>query len=208
LNVPEALLSGSGAKIEDWRRRQAVVRTLSRRADLLSRSGISGYTRGGVYLALAMRPSTDCVEEPVAGLLKKVSLLSECAGLCKSYGAARLFLIVEDPLYRDTLRQALGGVERAKLMPSLTRTLDWLAEKEGEALLVGISDEARDGARHWLDVKRLVLEKDKPVVFYISQEKDDSAFDRCDVSIIPLQGGTLSFYGKLAAVLDRFLGSK
>jgi hypothetical protein len=77
-------------------------------------------------------------------------------------------------------------------------------------LAVEVSDEEKDGARHWLDVKRLVAEKYGSVVFCFSwgsvfEERD---FDRCDVPMIPLQGGKLPFMGKLTAVLDRFLGSK
>lgn len=41
LGVPPVLLSGHHAKIESWRRRQALCRTLSRRPDLLERAELS-----------------------------------------------------------------------------------------------------------------------------------------------------------------------
>jgi len=201
-DVPEALISGDAAEIRDWRRRETVTRTLSRRPDLLSRSGLAGYMRGGFYLAVEHdeKYSPDC--------------LKESAELCESYGAARLFLIVKEPSGRDALRRALelgyaGGPKKLKLMPSLERTLDLVREKENRALLVEVADEIGKGARHWLEMKRFILEKDESALFYFPvREHGNESLDLCCFSMMPLQGGSLSLYGKVAAVLDRFLGSK
>jgi len=39
--VPEILLSGDHAKIEKWRREQALVRTLKKRPDMLDKADLS-----------------------------------------------------------------------------------------------------------------------------------------------------------------------
>jgi tRNA (guanine37-N1)-methyltransferase len=39
LRVPDVLLSGDHAKIESWRRAQALERTMRRRSDLMERRG-------------------------------------------------------------------------------------------------------------------------------------------------------------------------
>ena len=124
-------------------------------------------------------------------------------------------MIVRDPEERDVFRQMLkneqlGDRERLKLMPSLNHAIDKIADKEGMPLIVGTDDVPCGGSRHWLEVKRLILEKGGAVLFLLSKrnEAGNRDFDRCDVFMSPLQKGTLPFMGKTAAILDRFLGSR
>jgi tRNA (guanine37-N1)-methyltransferase len=217
-DAPEVLLSGDAAKIHEWRREQAVFRTLSRRPDLLSRSGLLEYMRGGFYLAV------ECSGEEPGRLNAEAG---EWARLCESYGAARLFLIVKDSGDRENARIAFDSGEvrdlrKVKWMPSLDRTLDWTVKKESRVLLVRVSDKAQSGAKHWLELKRFILEKRDAVLFYFEggreerkegeerEERDcEREFSGCrSVSMIPLQEGKLSLFGKISVVLDRFLGSK
>jgi len=201
MDVPGVLLSGNSADILDWRRKQAVERTLSRRPDLLPRSGLRGYTRGGFYLTFEY--------EHGHGAERVIEL----AGLCESYGAARLLLIVKSPDGREALRQILGS-GRVKLMPSIDRALSWVKEKEKAAkrhTVVEVCDEAREGGRHWLEIKRLILENGGTVVFRFLRKEDSALEESAGWPVwpmLPLEGGKLSFSGKFAAVLDRFLGSR
>jgi tRNA (guanine37-N1)-methyltransferase len=208
--APDVLLSGDAAQIEEWRRSRAVARTLSRRPDLLSRCSLQGYLRGGFYLAV----------EGTAG----VERIREWAGLCESYGAVLLLFFAGNSESREEFRRGLesAGVLRpgkVKLLPSFDHLLRWVGEKEkkkGRPLLVGVADVygdeyERDGARHWLDLKRFILEEGRPVVFYFpagGSDEEGKNLDRCDVRMIPLQGGRLPLGGKIAAALDRFLGSR
>jgi tRNA (guanine37-N1)-methyltransferase len=57
LAVPEVLTSGDHAKIGRWRREQALLRTLQRRADMLARATLS--ERDKRYLASLDRPTDD-----------------------------------------------------------------------------------------------------------------------------------------------------
>ena len=208
-DAPEVLLSGDAAKIREWRREQAVTLTLSRRPDLLSKSGLLEYMRGGFYLAVACdEPERQNAQNAKAG---------EWAKLCESYGAARLFLIVKDPKDRKNAAlnsEDVGDLRKVKWMPSLDRTLEWIVKRESQVLLVNVSDEVKSGARHWLELKRFILERRGAVLFYFQEEKDcegDGAreFFGCrSVFMIPLQEGKLSLFGKISVVLDRFLGSK
>ncbi|MDR2174472.1 MAG: tRNA (guanosine(37)-N1)-methyltransferase TrmD [Synergistaceae bacterium] len=230
--VPEVLLSGDAAQIEEWRRSRAVARTLSRRPDLLARCGLGGYLRGGFYLA-------------AEGTLADVGRVREWADLCGSYGAVLLLFPASDSGDREKIREAIRmELESAddkkpskvkslpffKLLPSFDHLLRWVGEKEkkkGRPLLVGVSDKKghgeeaqereaggeRDGARHWLDVKRFLLEERRPVVFCFrsrigSEEEYGRNLERCDVRMIPPEGGRLPLSGEIAAVLDRFLGSR
>jgi tRNA (guanine37-N1)-methyltransferase len=189
--VPEVLLSGNASEIEGWRRAEAVRRTLSRRPDLLSRCGLGGYTRGGVYPALVCTP-------------EDAGRVVEWAELCGSYGAARLLLSVSGD------REPFGRNGKVKLFSSFAESLRWAEEKEkkkaGRVLRLGVSDREHGGARHWLELKRLILEEACAAVFYFGDDEENLAL--CDLRMIPLQGGRLPLTGKIAAVLDRFLGMK
>lgn len=204
MDVPEVLLSGNAAAIDEWRQKQAVKRTLSRRPDLLTRNSLLGYIRGGVFLAFEMYSAALDSER-----------LGDLAELCGSYGVRRLFLIVRNPEERDVFRQMLNGEhfrdkEHLRLMPSLNHAIDKIAEKEGMPLVVGVHDIPCDASWHWLEVKRLMLEKGGAVLFLLSAENEaeNRNFDRCDVFMSLLQKGTLPLAGKTAVVLDRFLGFK
>ena len=191
--VPEALLSGDGRKIDAWRRKEAAVRTVVRRPDLLVRSGLGRYA-GGVYVAIR------------CGSTARVG---EWAALCKSYGVSRLLLAVGAPETREALRRDLEEGAEVKLVPSLERAADWIAERgKNVPLLVEAPDDEVESARHWLDVKRLILEKGVPVLFRLFADGEREEKGSGAVRLIPLQEGKLPFYGKLAAVLDRFLGSR
>lgn len=205
IEVPEVLLSGNSAKIEDWRRRQAAARTLARRPDLLARNSLIGYLRGGFYLALK------CEE---AGF--NLGTLRELAGICESYDVARLFLILRDPGEREKVRRTLGVPDlwkrgRLKLMPSLAHVIGWIGKKDNLPPITGICVSERKGSRHWLEVKRLFLEKGNPVLLLLPGAKDETdgdIFDRCDVLVSAPQKGTLPLCAEAAAIVDRFLGNK
>jgi len=203
MNVPEVLLSGNSAEILNWRRRQAVLRTISRRPELLSRSSLRGYMQSGFYLSF---------EYEGYG----VEQIKDLAALCESYGAARILLTVKSPENREILRQAIAtdfpGRDKIKLMPSLNRTLDWVKEKEKAAnfplCVVSVRDEPGEGARHWLEIKRLIFESGRPVLFCFSGEKEGNAppLGCLALPMLPIEGGNLPFCGKFAVILDRFLG--
>jgi len=207
MDVPGVLSSGNFAEILDWRRKQAVIRTISRRPDLLSRSSLRGYMRGGFYVSFEYEP------EQRHG----VERVKELAGLCETYGVMRLLVVVKSPLDRETVRRTLkidgSRFGKIKLMPSVDRTLDWVKEREKTAkdlTVVDVCDEAREGGVHWLELKRFILENGGPVVFRFLRKGESGLEENvCPVlAMLPLEDGKLSFGGKFTAVLDRFLGSK
>ena len=208
MNVPDVLLSGNTAEILDWRRKQAVIRTISRRPELLARSSLRGYMRGGFYLSVEHESETG---------RHGVERVRELAELCEYYGAARLLIAIKSPDDRETLRRAVeaedfSGRGKIKLMPSLSRALDWVKEKEkAKPTVVDVCDEARESGRHWLEIKRFVLETDEPVVFRFLRKKDGELEDGngCFVlAMLPIESGKLPLCWEIAAVLDRFLGSR
>jgi len=210
MDVPDVLLSGNSAEILTWRRRQAVTRTLSRRPELLSRSSLRGYMRGGFYISFEYEMHIYGIEQ-----------VKELAALCKSYNVTRLLLTVKSPEARETLRQDLAvkdfpGHDKIKLIPSLNRALDWVKEKEKTTKfplsIVDVRDEPCEGARRWLEVKRLVFENGGPVLFRFlpqngkNKSEPDESVGCLVLPMLPIEGGNLPFCGKFTVLLDRFLG--
>jgi len=210
MNAPEVLLSGNSAEISNWRRKQAVERTILRRPELLARSSLRGYLRGGFYLSFEYK--THGMEQ-----------IEELAALCESYDAARLLLIVASPEEREILRQFVNtkdfpGRDRIKLMPSLNLALSWVKEKSKAAnlssrqVVVDVRNRPSEGSRHWLDTKRFIFDNGGSVVFFFSEEdygterglKNDA--DYLILTMLPIESGKLPFSGRFAVILDRFLG--
>ncbi|MDR1742112.1 MAG: tRNA (guanosine(37)-N1)-methyltransferase TrmD [Synergistaceae bacterium] len=172
IGVPPVLLSGNAAEINDWRRRAAVARTIARRPDLLARCGIGGYMKCGLYAIVT--PERDTPERVVREWMR----------ICSEYGVERLIAIAgEDG--EDRERWTKAGT---KVFSLLTHALLWIARREKTEPLVF------DGRlpRHWPDMKRTVLEQERPVAFCFAEDEG-----------VPLPLGA-----RLAVVLDRFLGTR
>lgn len=144
-DVPDVLLSGNDAAIQEWRRKQATERTIARRPELLSRANIQPYLRGGFYVALlhagVKNRGGDCGTAALTGLD-----LSDISRSCRTYGVNRFFAVTPIPSQRELGRtlvshwtQGYGKTENPdraqafqslKFMPSLEKMLGWIEEKE------------------------------------------------------------------------------
>ncbi|MEA3284554.1 MAG: tRNA (guanosine(37)-N1)-methyltransferase TrmD [Synergistota bacterium] len=196
-DVPDVLLSGNDGAIEDWRRREAVRRTLERRPDLLSRSGLLGYMDKNAFLMLPLSE----VSSPWG--------IRSIARACSFYGVSRLLLPVEDRDTRDSVRslvlsEDLGAL--VKLFPSVARALRWVSDKEKAVpYVVGVNSSNSMGLS-WLEIKREILEVSRPVIFMAGGDDKD-----CDVTMRPVAGddrsrSALPVQNAISVVLDRFFG--
>lgn len=196
-DVPDVLLSGNDGAIEDWRRREAVRRTLERRPDLLSRSGLLGYMDKNAFLMLPLSEVSSPWE------------IRSIARACSFYGVSRLLLPVEDRDTRDSVRslvlsEDLGAL--VKLFPSVARALRWVSDKEKAVpYVVGVNSSNSMGLS-WLEIKREILEVSRPVIFMAGGDDKD-----CDVTMRPVAGddrsrSALPVQNAISVVLDRFFG--
>ncbi|GHS97167.1 tRNA (guanine-N(1)-)-methyltransferase [Synergistales bacterium] len=194
MDVPRVLVSGNASEIEEWRRKASVERTLKRRPDLLSRSGLNGYMGGGFYVVFMYTESGENVEE--------------LAAICDGYEVTRL-LVVASGADRDKLRGAFCERLPAKLFPSLGRALEWVRKKEkSEPLSVSLAGAGDNNkAYHWVELKRIILERNSSVVFYPYTQSKMGALDfKPDILMREPQNGRLSVIGNVAAILDRLMG--
>lgn len=202
--VPEVLAGGDHEAVARWRRREAVVRTLRRRPDVVARAGMVPYLTHGVYVLCLL---------PDGAASGEVPGMEAMAGACRSYGVRRFLAVPSRALDRSRAGNA-GEGSPFKAFPSFAKALRWVREKEKQApCVVGLGRAAQPGAVHWSQLKRELLEKDLPVLFLLdlTEDKEHGGDNRCDAVLQPVRGGDgtvgeLTAAGLLSVVLDRFLG--
>lgn len=227
--APPVLASGNDALVNAWRRRQAVTRTLSRRPDLLGRADIRPYLSHGVYVALVHHPVRDRDGQKTTAALTGLDVSDVCRS-CRTYGVDRLLVVTPLPSQREMLgvltrhwTEGYGGQhnpDRAKAfalvksVATLERAVRWIREKEKkDPCIVGTSAANRADAVPGLEAKRMILERDEPVLFVFGTAHGlhDDAVRQCTMMMTPLSGGRgeynhLAVRSAVAVVLDRFFG--
>ncbi|GAB1427574.1 tRNA (guanosine(37)-N1)-methyltransferase TrmD [Aminivibrio sp.] len=227
--VPEVLLGGNAALIEEWRRSSAAERTLSRRSDLIARANIRPYLTRGVYAALVHYPVLDRRGEKSTAAVTGLDL-SDIARSCRTYGIDRFLVATPLQSQRQLVKTVArhwtegGGGEanparkeafsRLRTAASLSRAIEWIAKREKEPpLIIGTSAKKREGAFHWLEAKRKILREKKPVLFVFGTGSGlhEEALEQCSVILQPLSGGAedynhLSVRTAAGVVFDRFFG--
>ncbi len=227
--VPEVLLSGNAALIEEWRRSSAAERTLSRRSDLIARANIRPYLTRGVYAALIHSPVLDRRGEKSTAAVTGLDL-SDIARSCRTYGIDRFLVATPLSSQRELVKTVArhwteGGGGKAnparkeaffhlKTVASLSRAIEWIAKREKEPpLIIGTSAKNREGAFHWLEAKRKILREKKAVLFVFGTGSGlhDEVLDQCSVILQPLSGGAedynhLSVRTAAGVIFDRFFG--
>lgn len=201
--VPEALLSGDEAAIGEWRRREAVARTVARRPDLLATANIRPYLSRRPYLAISGETFAD------AGCPAQVERLAAL------YGFERVLVVEQDAGRLQELSSILG--ERAledrtapKLFKALGTAFGWVRKREKEhPFVVGLETVPIPESVHWVEAKRRILQSGKPLVLGLSKDLGDKA----EITLSPLRGGlasegTVDTVPLLAVFMDRFFGCR
>lgn len=200
--VPRALLSGDAAAIREWRRDEAVARTIGRRPDLLSCANIRPY--------LSRRPYV-LVSGEVAGL---PGTLSQLDGLARLYGLERIILVETDENSRQSLSASVPEASKDerpvfKFFKTTRQALHWVSQREdGKPFLVGLEAQAGEKSLHWMEGKRRILESKRPLVLGFSEEMPE-----CEMSLAPLRGGLaneerIDSVVTLSVFVDRFFGCR
>ena len=227
--VPEVLLGGNAALIDEWRRNSAAERTLSRRSDLIARANIRPYLNRGVYAALVHYPVLDRRGEKSTAAVTGLDL-SDIARSCRTYGIDRFLVATPLSSQRELVKTVArhwtegGGGKanparkeaffRLKTVASLDRAIQWITKREKEPpLIIGTSAKMREGAFHWLEAKRKILREKKALLFVFGTGSGlhDEALEECSMILQPLSGGAenynhLSVRTAAGVVFDRFFG--
>ncbi|MFH1644431.1 MAG: tRNA (guanosine(37)-N1)-methyltransferase TrmD [bacterium] len=233
--IPEILLSGDHAKIENWRKEQSCEKTLLNRFDWLRSQEL---TRAVVDLCNKFIPNhyvalmhTDVIVNNKSGNTSITSLdIHDIARSGKTYGIKNYFVVtkIEDQL--KILKEFLNfwlsdigkeynlsryqAVERVLPARSLDDVIKQIREKEGTDPII-ITTSAKDFEhKEKIDFNSqgLVWKQKKPVLFLFGtgQGLSDEILQRSDYLLLPIEGLTdynhLSVRSAAAIIMDRFLG--
>ncbi len=230
LEVPEELVSGDHEKTARWRRRQAVVRTLKRRPDLLARANIRPYLSQGVYVMLVHHPVLNKDGKTVTSAVTGLDL-HDISRSCMTYGINKFIVVTPLKSQQEMVCKIVNHWEKAqeglnpmrsealsllKAFDSIEDCLAWIEKKEKKKpLTVATTAKKRAGALPVFELKRILLERDLPVciLFGTSWGLADEVFSRVDVVLSPILGGKgdynhLSVRSAVAILLDRLFGRR
>lgn len=186
LKVPEVLLSGDAGRISRWRRKSAAERTISRRADLLSRAAIREYIPDGVRIAFLVK------DEAVD--------FSGVPELCRAYDLGRPYVIAHN-------RELRGKVK--EIFPE-AKILAGLCEISGsdEVLTVKVFTGAVRNSMHSLEVRRRCLEHDGSVLLLFAEDEAELSGLAGISGYLYENDISLPLNVKAGIALDKFLGKR
>lgn len=230
-SVPEVLTSGNKAEIDSWRRDEAVKRTLKRRPDLLSRANILPYLRKEAFVSLVHSPVFDRNGQKNSTAIMGLDL-HDISRACRTYGVKRFLVTTPIPAQRELARKIMKhwtegygstfnpkrgeALKLIKLFPDMAKAAKWVSEKEHlKPYIIATSAKKRTDSLHWLELKRNILEMDRPVIFVFGTGwgLHDEIMEQCDAIMQPIKGGNLDYNhlsvrNAVAITLDRFFGSR
>ncbi len=229
--VPDTLTGGDAKAIEQWRRRQSVVRTLGRRPDVISRAGLAPWLSGGSYVMEVHYPVLDRNGGKASTAITGMDL-HDIARACRTYGIKKYLLVTPIAQQREMAKRIAEhwtsgwgadynpdrreAFSTLKIFASAEKALAWAREKEKKPpFTIATTAKLRPGARHWLSLKREILRRDHSPVFIFGTGwgLHDEVLEKADAVMTPIRGGKdgwnhLSVRGAVSATLDRFFGSR
>ena len=142
VKVPDILVSGNESEIKEWRRKQAIKRTVERRPDLIKFADLRSYIK--LYAAFIVSEGEPDLER-----------MHEASDLCKANGVIKNFLV------SDSLR-----FDSFKRVRDLEQVIKLLAKKyKGKyPFIISFTDDKELSMDDWADLKRNLLESDLPVL--------------------------------------------
>jgi tRNA (guanine37-N1)-methyltransferase len=142
MKVPEVLVSGNQSEIKEWRRKQAILRTINRRPDLIAKADLRLYIN--IY-SVFITSKEICREK-----------MFEVSDICNVNKVIRNY-IVSDGFRFD-------GFKRVK---NLEQVVTLLTKKYNgkHPYMIDFTDNQDIGIIDWSDLKRVLLESDSPVLF-------------------------------------------
>lgn len=229
VEVPGVLLSGNAKAIEKWRRNEAVKRTIERRPDLLSRSGIMPWLDKGAYVMEVHDPVLDKNGEKTTTAITGMDL-HDIARACRTYGIKKYLLVTPLAQQREMAKKIARhwtegwgasynpdrgeAFKKLKIFASVQKALLWVAEREKTApYKIATTAKPRREAQHWLSIKREILAKKAAPVFIFGTGHGlhETILEAADAVMTPICGGTddwnhLSVRSAVSIILDRFFG--
>ncbi len=229
--VPDVLLSGNHAKIDEWRREKSLERTALHRPELLHQSAtkVAELARR-TYVILAHHPVLDRNGEIVTTSVTNYDI-HDIARSCATYGVAGYYPVSPIRLQREKISRIIeiwrkeihqaGAADRGQALgtiavqDSIASAVDEIARRETSQPWV-VATSAQQSAAHkkvtYADLVAQRVANDRPLVLVLGTGwgLHQSVLDVADQQLAPLSGvgdfNHLSVRSALAAMLDRLFG--
>lgn len=229
--VPQVLQNGNAAEIAKWRKRQQVLRTMARRQDITSRAPILSYLSGNGYVMEVHYPVLDKRGEKSSTAITGMDL-HDIARACRTYGIRKYLLVTPMAQQREMVHRIAEhwttgwGAEynpdrreafsTLKVCASVQKALEWVREREHrEPFKIATTAKAHNGARHYISLKRELLERDASplLIFGTGWGLHDEVIELSDAVMAPIIGTSdgwnhLSVRSAVSITLDRFFGRR
>lgn len=227
--VPDVLLQGSDSETEAYRMREASMRTMLRRPDLLSRAAVMPYLRHGVYAVQLHSNVLDRSGERSTTALTGLDV-HDIARACATYGIKKYVIISPFDAQRDIAKRIAAhwttgsgaelnpdrrdAMKLVKTFASFKRALDWIAAREhAEPFTIATTASMHDRAENWVTLKAKLLRLQRPTVFIFGTGcgLHPDVLEQSDAVLAPISGASgtynhLSVRSAASIIFDRFFG--
>ncbi|MBU1007971.1 tRNA (guanosine(37)-N1)-methyltransferase TrmD [Candidatus Dependentiae bacterium] len=236
LEIPEIVLSGNHAAIDQWRRDQACKKTVLERFDWFrssepSQEIIQNCAKSIPPHYVAIMHTDIVIKGDRVGHSSVTSLdLHDTARSCATYGIKNMFMVSplkdQQSIMRDLLDFWMSdegksynlsrhtAVSHVVPTDSLAQTIEFIEKREGKKPLVITTSAKQHDHPKVIDYfsQKTVWKQGRPVLFIFGtgQGLADHIIDKSDLLLVPIKGLTgykhLSVRSAIAIILDRWLG--
>ena len=165
IKVPEVLVSGNQSKIKEWRRKQAIRRTIDRRPDLIPKADLRPYIDFYTFFVVSEN-------------IREKKML-EISDICSVNGVIKNFLV------SDGLR-----FEKFKKVKNAEQVINILIRKYNGKypFIIDLKENQNIGKIDWALLKKNLLEADLPVLFIYKIEPEFWEFNILALTFEKLSG--------------------
>ena len=234
--VPEILISGNHKLIEDFRKKQAVKRSVVEhfqwvRSYCVDKKDKELVSQAIPYHYVALMHDQVIVDQGKVGTSSVTSLdIHDIARSCATYGVKHYFLVtplIDQQKIANTIlhfwndagiaynHNRAEAVSKVSVIAALDKVIETIEAQIGKKpLLVATSAKVGNQAKNitFYD-QSIIWSQDRPVLFIFGTAKglSDELIKRCDYLLIPVEGFSefnhLSVRSAVAVVLDRWMGN-
>ncbi|WP_038057004.1 tRNA (guanosine(37)-N1)-methyltransferase TrmD [Thermodesulfobacterium hydrogeniphilum] len=236
LKVPDILLSGNHAKIEEYRRKQSLKATIKRKPYLFKDIVLSEedrkilneiLSRQRLYIFLLHYPVYNKRKEVIASAITNIDL-HDLSRLARTYGLKGVYIIQPLEDQREIGNELIdywlegGGakynplrkeaIKLVKIFENLEEAIFEVKEIEGEEpLLLGTDASPKRQYIRCEEIRNLLWEKPLALVLGTAWGLCEEVLDRCDYFLEPIWGrldtyNHLSVRSAASIFIDRILG--
>ena len=165
MKVPEVLISGNQSLIKEWRRKQAIRRTIDRRPDLVAKADLRPYIDFYTFFIVS-----EMIHEKV---------MLEVSDICNNNGVIKNFIVSDGSRF-----------EKFKKVKNVEQVINTLIRKYNGKypFIIDLTDNQNIGIIDWAFLKKSIVEAYLPVLFIYKIEPEFWDFNILALTFQKLSG--------------------